>query len=74
MLSANLNVTVERQRAARDQINTEDVQDALQTAVGGSTQVRQGQARYDLVMRHLPRYRDKQEAIENTRLLSPTGE
>lgn len=72
----NLNVTVDRQQAARYQINIADVQDAIQTAVGGSTltKVLQGEARYDLVMRYLPQYRDNKEAIENIRLLSPTGE
>ena len=30
--------------------------------------------RYDLVMRYLPQYRDTKEAIENIRLLSPSGE
>ena len=64
------------QQAARYQINVADVQDAIQTAVGGNalTQVLQGEARYDLVMRYLPQYRDTKEAIENIRLLSPTGE
>jgi cobalt-zinc-cadmium resistance protein CzcA len=72
----NLNVTVDRQQAARYQINVVDVQDAIQTAVGGSalSQVLQGEARYDLVLRYLPQNRDKKEAIENIRLLSPTGE
>jgi cobalt-zinc-cadmium resistance protein CzcA len=72
----NLNVTVDRWQAARYQINVADVQDAIQTAVGGNalTQVLQGEARYDLVMRYLPQYRDSREAIENIRLLSPTGE
>jgi cobalt-zinc-cadmium resistance protein CzcA len=72
----NLNVTVDRRQAARYQINVADVQDAIQTAVGGNalTQVLQGEARYDLVMRYLPQYRDRKEAIENIRLLSPTGE
>jgi cobalt-zinc-cadmium resistance protein CzcA len=72
----NLNVTVDRQQAARYQINVADVQDAIQTAVGGNalTQVLQGEARYDLVLRYLPRYRDTKEAIQNIRLLSPGGE
>jgi cobalt-zinc-cadmium resistance protein CzcA len=72
----NLNVTVDRRQAARYQINVADVQDAIQTAVGGNalTQVLQGEARYDLVMRYLPQYRDTKEAIETIRLLSPTGE
>jgi cobalt-zinc-cadmium resistance protein CzcA len=72
----NLNLTVDRRQAARYQINVADVQDAIQTAVGGNalTQVLQGEARYDLVLRYLPQYRDRREAIENIRLLSPTGE
>ncbi|HLY62432.1 MAG TPA: CusA/CzcA family heavy metal efflux RND transporter [Terriglobia bacterium] len=72
----NLNFTVDRQQAARYQINVADVQDAIQTAVGGNalTQVLQGEQRYDLVMRYLPQYRDTKEAIENIRLLSLSGE
>ncbi|MFI5097131.1 MAG: efflux RND transporter permease subunit [Candidatus Acidiferrales bacterium] len=72
----NLNITVDRREAARHQINVADVQDAVQTAVGGSalTQVLQGEARYDLVLRYLPKYRDTKEAIENIRLLAPSGE
>jgi cobalt-zinc-cadmium resistance protein CzcA len=72
----NLNVTVNRDAAARYQINVADVQDAIQTAVGGTalTQVLKGEARYDLVLRYLPKYRDTKEAIENIRLLSPSGE
>jgi cobalt-zinc-cadmium resistance protein CzcA len=72
----SLNISVDRQQAARYQINVADVQDAIQTAVGGNalTQVLQGEARYDLVLRYLPEYRDKREAIGRIRLLSPTGE
>jgi cobalt-zinc-cadmium resistance protein CzcA len=72
----NLNVTVDRRQAARYQVNVADVQDAIQTAVGGNalTQVLQGEARYDLVMRYLPQYRNKKESIQSIRLLSPTGE
>jgi heavy metal efflux system protein len=72
----NLNVTVDRDAAARYQINVADVQDAVQTAVGGNalTQVLKGEARYDLTMRYLPQYRDTKEAIEKIRLLSPSGE
>src|ERR1700723_1103795 len=72
----NLNVTIDRDAAARYQINVADVKDAIQTAVGGNalTQVLQGEARYDLVLRYLPQYRDTKEAIEKIRLLSATGE
>ncbi len=72
----NDNFEVDRQQAARYQINVADVQDAIQTAAGGNalTQVLQGEARYDLVMRYLPQFRNTKEAIENIRLLAPTGE
>jgi heavy metal efflux system protein len=72
----NLNVTVDRDAAARYQVNVADVQDAVQTAVGGNalTQVLKDEARYDLTLRYLPPYRSTQQAIENIRLLSPSGE
>jgi len=72
----NLEVSVDRVQAARHQINVADVQDAIQTAVGGNalTQVLQGEQRYDLVMRYLPEYRGTKEAIESIRLLAPSGE
>jgi cobalt-zinc-cadmium resistance protein CzcA len=54
----DLNFEVDRKQAARFQINVADVQDAISTAVGGNalTQLLQGEARYDLVMRYLPKY------------------
>ncbi len=72
----NLNFVVNREQCARYQINVADVQDAIQTAVGGNalTEVLQGERRYDLVMRYQPQYRDTKEEIENIRLLSPSGE
>ena len=72
----NLNFEVDRDQAARFGINVSDVQDAIQTAVGGNalTQVLVGEQRYDLVLRYLPEFRDTREAIERIRLLSPAGE
>jgi cobalt-zinc-cadmium resistance protein CzcA len=72
----NLNLAVDRKQAARFGINVADVQDAIQTAVGGNavTQVLQGERRYDLVLRYLPEYRNSSEAIRDIRLLSPSGE
>ncbi len=72
----NLNVIVDRDAAARYQINVADVQDSVQTAVGGNalTQVLKGEARYDLTLRYLPEYRNTEEAIQKVRLLSPSGE
>jgi cobalt-zinc-cadmium resistance protein CzcA len=72
----NLNYVVDRPAAARHGINVSDVQDAIQTAVGGGavSQVLQGEARYDLVARYQKPYRDTREAIEDIHLLSPSGE
>ena len=72
----NLNFEVDREQAARFGINVSDVQDAIQTAVGGNalSQVLVGEQRYDLVLRYLPEYRDTREAIQRIRLLASTGE
>jgi cobalt-zinc-cadmium resistance protein CzcA len=72
----NLNLEVDRVAAARWGINVADIQDAVQTAVGANalTQVQQGEARFDVTLRYQKQYRDTREAIENVRLLSPSGE
>lgn len=72
----NLNFSVDRERAARYGMNVSDVQDAIQTAVGGNalSQVLIGEQRYDLVLRYLPEYRGTKEAIEKIRLVAPSGE
>jgi cobalt-zinc-cadmium resistance protein CzcA len=72
----NLNFTIDRMQAARFQINVADIQDAIQTAVGGNavSQVLLGEERYDVVVRYQAAYRDTQKAIANVRLLSPSGE
>jgi cobalt-zinc-cadmium resistance protein CzcA len=72
----NIDLTVDRQAAARFGINVADIQDAIQTAVGGNpvSQVLQGEAVYDVVVRYQKPYRDTKEAIQNIRLVSPSGE
>jgi cobalt-zinc-cadmium resistance protein CzcA len=72
----NLNIEVNRQETARHGINVSDVQDAVETAIGGKavSQVLQQEQRYDLVARYQAPYRNTKEAIENIRLVSPTGE
>jgi cobalt-zinc-cadmium resistance protein CzcA len=72
----NLDFTVDRRQAARFGINVADVQDAVETAVGGKavSQVLQGEARYDVVVRYQEQYRHTPEAIARVRLLSPSGE
>jgi cobalt-zinc-cadmium resistance protein CzcA len=72
----NIDLTVDRQAAARFGINVADIQDAVQTAIGGNpvSQVLQGEAVYNVVVRYQKPYRDTKEAIQNIRLLAPSGE
>jgi cobalt-zinc-cadmium resistance protein CzcA len=72
----NLEFTVDRDQAARHGLNVADVQDAIETAVGGRavSQVLQGEQRYDVAVRYQTPYRNTKEAIESIRLLAPSGE
>jgi cobalt-zinc-cadmium resistance protein CzcA len=72
----NLDFTIDRKAAARFGINVADIQDAIQTAVGGNavSQVLQGEARYDVAVRYQEPYRNTPEAIAKVRLVSPSGE
>ena len=72
----NLNFTIDRLKAARFGINVADIQDAIETAVGGKavTQVLEGERRFDVVVRYQEPYRNTKEAIANVRLVTPTGE
>lgn len=72
----NLNLVINRQAADRFGINISDIQDAVETAVGGKpvTQILQGEERYDLVVRYQEPYRRTIEEIKNIRLLAPSGE
>ena len=72
----NLNLTVDRRQAARFGINMADIQDAVQTAVGGNavSQVLIDEQRYDVVVRYQEPFRNTQQAISKIRLLSPSGE
>jgi len=72
----NLNITVDRAKANRFGLNVSDVQDAIETAVGGKavSEVLEGEQRYDLVVRYQPKYRATLDAIRDIRLLAPSGE
>jgi heavy metal efflux system protein len=72
----NLEFAVDRDQAARHGLNVSDVQDAIETAVGGKavTQVLEGEKRYDVVVRYNAPSRTTKEAVERIRLLSPSGE
>ncbi len=72
----NLQLRVDRTKAARYGLNVSDVQDAIETDVGGKvvSQVLQGEQRYDLVVRYDTPYRSTIEQVKNIRMLSPSGE
>ena len=72
----NLNLSVDREKTSRYGLNVTDVQDAVETAIGGKavTQVLEGEKRYDLVVRYQAPYRDTREAVESIRIVAPSGE
>ncbi len=72
----NLDLTIDRRQAARFGVNVADIQDAVQTAVGGNavSQVLIGEQRYDVVVRYQEAFRNTRQAIAKVRLLSPSGE
>jgi cobalt-zinc-cadmium resistance protein CzcA len=72
----NLNISVDRARANRYGLNVSDIQDAIETDIGGKAvgEVLKGEERYDLVVRYLPEYRTTMDDIRNVRLLAPSQE
>ena len=72
----NVDIKVNRAKADRYGINVADVQDAIQTAVGGNpvSQILIGEQRFDLVPRYQEQFRKSVDDIANIRLLAPTGE
>jgi heavy metal efflux system protein len=72
----NVNLAVNRASADRFGINVSDVQDAVETAVGGKavSQILLGEQRYDLTVRYQEPFRKTVEDIENIRILAPSGE
>jgi cobalt-zinc-cadmium resistance protein CzcA len=72
----NLQFEVDLDKTARYGLNVTDVQDAIETSVGGKAvgQVLQGEQRYDMVVRYQEPFRSTQEAVERIRLVAPSGE
>ena len=72
----NVNIKVDRAKADRYGINASDIQDAVQTAIGGNpvSQILIGEMRFDLVPRYQEQFRSSIDAIKNIRLLAPSGE
>jgi len=72
----NVNLIVDRVKADRFGINVAEVQDAIETAVGGKavSQILKGEQRFDLVVRYQEPYRRTVQDIANIRILAPSGE
>ncbi len=72
----NVNLVVDRAAADRFGINVSDVQDAVETAVGGKavSQVLVGEQRYDLTVRYQQPFRKTVEDVADVRILAPSGE
>jgi len=72
----NVNLMVDRAAANRFGVNVSDIQDAIETAVGGKavSQILVGEQRYDLTVRFQELYRSTVDDIERIRILNPSGE
>jgi cobalt-zinc-cadmium resistance protein CzcA len=72
----NINLVVDRAVADRFGINVSDVQDAVETAVGGKavSQILVGEQRYDLAVRYQQLFRKTIEDVADIRILAPSGE
>jgi cobalt-zinc-cadmium resistance protein CzcA len=72
----NVNLVVDRAAADRFGINVSDVQDAVETAVGGKavSQILIREQRYDLTVRYQAPFRKTVEDVANIRILAPSGE
>jgi cobalt-zinc-cadmium resistance protein CzcA len=66
----NLNITVDRDKAARYGLNSGDVNTVIQAALGGTvaTTVLEGERQFDVITRIAPEYRDSLERAQNIKL------
>jgi cobalt-zinc-cadmium resistance protein CzcA len=71
----NLNIKVDRAKAARYGLNSGDVNAVVQAAMGGAvaTSVLEGDRQFDLVVRYTPEYRDSIEKIRNIKVAYQTS-
>ena len=72
----NLNIVVNREAIARHGMNVEDVEDAIEAAVGGSvaTEIYEGERRFQAVVRYPEHLRNTVNRISNIVLRGPDGE
>jgi cobalt-zinc-cadmium resistance protein CzcA len=71
----NLNIKMDRAKAARYGLNAGDVNAVIQAALGGTvaTTVLEGDRQFSLVVRFAPDYRDSIEKIRNIKVACQTG-
>lgn len=73
----NLNIRVDREKAARYGLNSGDVNSVIQAAMGGAvaTSVLEGDRQFDLVVRYTPEYRANINEIQNIKVgyTTPSG-
>src|SRR5438552_13978286 len=71
----NLLIRIDREKAARYGVLPNDVNGAVQAAIGGQavTQLLDGERRFDVVVRFLPQYRNSVDAIANIPVSTPDG-
>jgi len=71
----NLNIKVDRAKAARYGLNSGDVNSVIQAAMGGAvaTSVLESDRQFDLVVRYTPEYRDSIEKIRNIKVAYSTS-
>jgi cobalt-zinc-cadmium resistance protein CzcA len=71
----NLLISIDRAAAGRYGLMAADLDAAVQAAIGGitSTQILQGDRRFDMVVRYQPQFRQDPQAIKNILLPTPDG-
>jgi len=71
----NLNIKVDRAKAARYGLNSGDVNSVVQAAMGGAvaTSVLEGDRQFELAVRYTPEYRDSIEKIRNIKVAYQTS-
>lgn len=70
-----LSITIDREKTARFGINVSDIQDIIESAIGGKaiTKLYDGVKRYDVIVRYLPEYRASIDEIKKILVTSASG-
>jgi cobalt-zinc-cadmium resistance protein CzcA len=68
-------ISIDRARAARYGINTNDVLSVVETSIGGKsiTELIEGERRFSVVVRYQKNYRSDLSELENIQVVTPTG-